>query len=619
MPQSREARSQTARPRTAGPQASTSQTATLQKATSQKAVSQKAAMAHRSNRVTFIVLRYMRRPILILIAVYAISMTGWILIPGIDGTQNLSFFHAFYFLTYTVTTTGFGELPDPFTDAQRIWGMVSLYTGVIAWFYSLGSILRLVQNEEFQQSLAERRFTRAAARITDPFCIICGFGNTGALLTRGLSDSGMTVIVIDINNERIKTLNSRDYRAPVLGLCADSRVPEHLIEAGLLKPNCKAVVALTKDEDVNLKITVSARLLNSDVWVAIQSTSEDHEEVLATLGPNIHIIDPFQTFARYLGAVVYNPDIHILNEWLVGTPGVTLEEQPPFPRGTWIICGFGRMGRWLRHSLEAHGFSTVVIESNPDQSAEGVPNLIVGRANKETLLQAGIESAAGVVAGTNHDSENLSILLNARSLKPDIYLLVRQNRYRNQLVFQAAQANYIMVPALVTARRILFLLVAPLLKPFFEALRVDDGGSGELVLNNLIEQLAATIGGSQPELWTVDVGDASASALLKIVEGGQQVTLSDVLTDPTDRDRRLACVALVMRAGNEQKMVPPPQTAIQKGDQILFCGTSHARRIMDASLNNEYTLRYLISGIDEPRGYVMQWIARTYGARAKPA
>ena len=40
--------------------------------------------APRSSRVTFIVLRYMRRPIMVLIAVYATSMLGWILIPGAD-------------------------------------------------------------------------------------------------------------------------------------------------------------------------------------------------------------------------------------------------------------------------------------------------------------------------------------------------------------------------------------------------------------------------------------------------------------------------------------------------------------------------------------------------------
>ncbi len=294
--------------------------------------------------ITFLILRYMRRPILMLIGVYAISMIGWVLIPGIDAAGNpdeLSFFHAFYFLTFTVTTTGFGELPHPFTEGQRIWGIISLYAGVVAWFYALGSIVGLVRNADFQQSLAERSFTKRVARIKDPFYIVCGYGNTGALLTRGLSDAGFTVIVIERKSARINTLYLRDYRTEVLGLCADARIPEHMIEAGLLKPNCRAVVALTQDEDVNLKLSVTARLLNPAVWVATQSTSKDHEDTLATLGEDVHIVDPFQTYAKYLGATIANPAIHTLNQWLAGTPGSTLTDTVRPPNGP---CARSRRG-----------------------------------------------------------------------------------------------------------------------------------------------------------------------------------------------------------------------------------------------------------------------------------
>ncbi len=141
-----------------------------------------------SRRVTFIVLRFMRKPILALVSVYAISMVGWVLIPGVvvDGeSQELSFFHAFYFLTYTATTTGFGEIPITFSNAQRMWSIVSLYAGVLAWLYAVGSIVRLLQNPHFRQAVDERRFVKQVARIREPFVIICGFGNTGSLLTRG--------------------------------------------------------------------------------------------------------------------------------------------------------------------------------------------------------------------------------------------------------------------------------------------------------------------------------------------------------------------------------------------------------------------------------------------------
>ena len=567
----------------------------------------------KTGRITFIMLRYMRRPIMVLIAVYAISMVGWILIPGIgaDGNpEQLSLFHAFYFLTYTVTTTGFGELPHAFTEGQRMWGIVSLYAGVIAWFYALGSIVGLVQNPDFQQSLAERRFAKHVRRIADPFAIVCGFGNTGALLTRGLSDTGLTVIVVEHDPERIKTLMLRDYRSEVCGLCADARVPEHLIEAGLSKPNCRAVIALTQNEQLNLKIAVTARLLSPGIEVVIQSTSEIYEDTLATLGDNLHIMDPFQIYAKYLGATINNPAIHSLNQWLAGTPGANLDHRIEPPRGRWILCGYGRMGHWLRESLKSQGISTTVIEPDPGAEAEGMTDLIVGRADQARLQEAGITRAVGIVAGTDDDADNLSILINAKALNPELFLVVRQNRYRNQVVFEAAAADFNMMPSLVTARRIQFLLTAPLLKTLFETLAArGEDGDGRFV-DDIIDHLKTKVGGEQPHLWTLDIDAGTTSSVVRIMNTGVAITLGHLVGHPSDQQAQLACVPLVLKSNGSTKILPDSSTPVRQGDQILFCGSAHAHRLFDATINNEYTLRYLITGRDEPRGWVMKWLLR---------
>ena len=131
------------------------------------------------DRVTFIVLRFMRAPILALVTVYAVSIGGMVLIPGpvVDGEPTqMGFFHAFYFLTYTVTTTGFGEIPTEFTDAQRLWAIVCIYMGVVAWLYAIGSIIRLVQNPHFLSAVSEVRFASKVRGIRQPFFVICGFG-----------------------------------------------------------------------------------------------------------------------------------------------------------------------------------------------------------------------------------------------------------------------------------------------------------------------------------------------------------------------------------------------------------------------------------------------------------
>jgi voltage-gated potassium channel len=120
----------------------------------------------------FLVMRRMRAPLITLIVIFSVSVVGLTLVPGIgpDGQPDrISLFEAFYFMSYTATTIGFGELPWPFTPAQRLWVTFSIYLSVVGWAYAIGSLLTLLQDRSFRQALALRRFTRKVARLREPF------------------------------------------------------------------------------------------------------------------------------------------------------------------------------------------------------------------------------------------------------------------------------------------------------------------------------------------------------------------------------------------------------------------------------------------------------------------
>jgi hypothetical protein len=341
-----------------------------------------------------------------------------------------------------------------------------------------------------------------------------------------------------------------------------------------------------------------------------QSTSEIHEDTLSTLGENVHIVDPFQTFAKYLGATIATPGVHTLNQWLAGTLGARLSDHFSPPKGTWILCGFGRMGRWLQRSMEKQGIATVIIEPDPSLRASEASDFVAGRATQENLLQAGIQRAAGIVACTDNDSDNLSIVLNAKALNSKIFCIVRQNRYRNQVVFQAANADFIMMPSLTSARRILLLLIAPMMKTFFEGLRAQQRSGEVHAIESAIQRLESAVGGSQPRIWTAKFEEGSAKALTNWLSSGRKATLADVLRDPRGRSEQISCVPLVLRSGAETSILPPLSTPLRYGDEVLFCGDQAAPHDLDVSLNNEYVLAYLITGIDPPRSWLMAWLER---------
>lgn len=264
------------------------------------------------DRVGMILLRYMRRPLFALLFVYSVGIIGMALMPGrvVDGeTTRMSLFHAFYFFTYTATTTGFGELPSDFSNEQRLWTIYCLYTGAIAWFYAIGSLINLVQNPHFIQSMDSFRFARKVERNVEPFVILCGFGDAGSLLARGLSDHHMRAVILDSDPERIKALGVRDYTVAMPGLCADASAPKHLLAAGVEHPACRTLVTLTNDDDTNLKIAVMARHLNPRLRVICRSTSIRHGANLRALD-NVTVVDPFEIFAQLLYWVIARSELH---------------------------------------------------------------------------------------------------------------------------------------------------------------------------------------------------------------------------------------------------------------------------------------------------------------------
>lgn len=144
----------------------------------------------------------MRAQIIALISFYAIAVLGLTLIPGIDASGSpappLSFFQAFYF-SYTATTIGFGEFPETFSNAQRMWVTVCIYMTVISWTYTVLTLLTLLQDKAFQNTLVASRFQRRVLRMRAPFYLVCGCGETGSLICRALDSMGYDFVILEKN------------------------------------------------------------------------------------------------------------------------------------------------------------------------------------------------------------------------------------------------------------------------------------------------------------------------------------------------------------------------------------------------------------------------------------
>jgi len=552
----------------------------------------------------------MRTPLLVLIVVYAVAIAGLVLIPGRnpDGSAwHLSFFHAFYFVSYMSTTIGFGELPREFSDAQRIWVTLSIYTTVTAWLYSVGSIIALLQDKALRRAIEERRFAYHVSNVKEPFYLVCGFGQTGSGLVRALTDRNQRAVVLDNNPERIDLLKLEPLLEFVPALRADVRRPNSLLLAGLRSHHCAGVLALTSSNEVNLKVALAAKLMHQDTKVICRADSHDVEANMDSFGTD-HIYDPFDIFARYLKTAIDSPCLTSLQDWLGQLRGAMLPE-PVYPpaEGLWIICGYGRFGKALYSHLAERGIELTVVEMTPERTGLPPGPLIKGRGTEAiTLEQADIRRAVGLVAGTDNDTNNLSIIMTAKELNPKLFTVVRENHLMNADLFKAVNADILMHPSLIVAQRIRTLISAPLLTEFVSrAEKETDAWSCELV-----SRIVALVHERPPILWELDVGPTFGYAAKVLARSGPEPTVGDLLRDPRNRDEMLSAIVLVRKRATEHQTLPGLEERVLSGDKLLVCGRPGARDWMQWTLNNPDVLTYVVTGARLPRGVLWRWFTQ---------
>jgi hypothetical protein len=128
-------------------------------------------------------------------------------------------------------------------------------------------------------------------------------------------------------------------------------------------------------------------------------------------------------------------------------------------------------------------------------------------------------------------------------------------------------------------------------------------------VKDLVARSSEILPEGQPLLWSEELRQL-ACTIPACRDEVRNVRLVDLLRHPSDRSQSLDALALVVTRDGANIMLPGREFVVREGDVILFCGTRRARHLLNSTANNPYTLHYLVTGEDPPRGWVFQWLTR---------
>ena len=557
------------------------------------------------NSSLWLILQRMRTPFLVIIITYTVSILGLLIIDGVDNEGNLyklSIFDAFYFISYTATTIGFGETPFPFTYPQRIWVSISVFFTVTGWFYSLGSLVALLQDKLFLQEFQKAKFIRNVSSLKERFIIILGYNAITSEIIKKANEFELRAIVIEQDSIKRERLLLENFSPPVYCLGADVHNPNALEMAGIKSPYCKAIVSLFENDELNLRIALTSKILNPNITMAIKSTTKNHTENLIDLGVQI-VENPFDIIANQIHMSITAPYSLRLARWIYGLCDLS-EPLLILPSGKYIVCGYGRMGKSIYEVLKQNQFEIVFAEIDEQKikHLRAPEKKIVHPGDgddRDVLRELGIESCVGIIAGTNDDTTNLSILATARKLNPAIITIARENELEDFSIFSNSRIDAIFIPAKVLITKTVNAIINPLLDLFIK--HIDELGEERAI--SLTKELISLDMCPLHFNFKVDTHHAPT-----ILNHPNPLPLSLIRTSLKNRSTTNNLIPLMLVRNKKVMLLPPWDTLLLKGDQFLLAGDSNAKNHLEYIANNNNEFHYALYGTE--KGFFNQYFTK---------
>jgi voltage-gated potassium channel len=165
-----------------------------------------------------------------------------------------------------------------------------------------------------------------------------------------------------------------------------------------------------------------------------------------------------------------------------------VEKQIKSLKAHTIVCGYGRNGKQAILKLNNYNKNLVVVEKDKDMIAaldhEGVLNIQGDATLDETLLKAGINTAANLITALPSDADNLFVVLTANQLNKKCKIISRASDESSYSKLKIAGANNVIMPDKLGGDHMASLVVTPDVIEFVDRLTIE----GETTAN--LEEIA---------------------------------------------------------------------------------------------------------------------------------
>lgn len=218
-----------------------------------------------------------------------------------------------------------------------------------------------------------------------------------------------------------------------------------------------------------------------------------------------------------------------------------------------IICGYGRIGSTIASEFQKQGVPYVIV----DRDGHLVHSVIEGggvaveadASREDVLIKVGIHRARGLISAVSTDADNMYIVLSARVLRPDLFIIARVESEDAEPKLRRAGADRVISPYQLGAVQIAATALRPAVVDFMR-----------LATSSERLDLAAE---------QIDIGEGAPFAGKK-------------LKDTNLRQDFGVVVVAIKRASGHMQFNPSPDDSLHVGDQLVVLGNVDQLKALEA-------------------------------------
>jgi voltage-gated potassium channel len=238
-------------------------------------------------------LRHLRIAIILVLGVLVLGTVGYMLI------EQLSFVDALYTTVNMIATVG--DVVYPLSQLGRMFTIVVIVLGVGALLYTFGVGMEFMIEGQLSQVI-RRRFMQNKIAVLRNHYIVCGYGRVGLQIAEEFAAARIPFVVIDEKENNVGNCIERGY----LALQGDATSDDILHEAGIRYAKCLLVA--TDNDAHNISITLSARHLNSKLFIVARANHNETEAKLKLAGAD-RVLSPYTIGGHRMANLALQPGV----------------------------------------------------------------------------------------------------------------------------------------------------------------------------------------------------------------------------------------------------------------------------------------------------------------------